>query len=62
MTKKSDELAKNLEDLRAEVKELREMVNMLGDLVINMEHDETPEYEPEFMDFGSLNKDHRFSM
>ena len=62
MTKKSEELAKSLEDLRAEVKELREMVNMLVDLVINMEHEESPEFESDFMDFGSLQKDHRFSM
>jgi hypothetical protein len=62
MTKNSEELAKSLEDLRAEVKELREMVNMLVDLVINMEHEDTPEFDSDFMDFGPLSKDHRFSM
>ena len=62
MTKNSEELSKSLEDLRAEVKELREMVNMLVDLVINLEHDEAPEFDSDFMDFGPLTKDHRFSM
>jgi len=62
MTKKSEDLAKSLEDLRAEVKELREMVNMLVDLVINLEHEDTPEFDSDFMEFGPLNKDHRFSM
>ncbi|UCH88363.1 MAG: hypothetical protein JSV49_08865 [Thermoplasmata archaeon] len=62
MADKSEELAKSLEDLRAEVKELREMVNMLVDLVINMDHEESPDYDSDFMDFGSLQRDHRFSM
>jgi t-SNARE complex subunit (syntaxin) len=62
MKKTSAELAKSLEDLRAEVKELREMVNMLVDLVINMDHDDAPDYETDFMDFGSLQRDQRFSM
>ena len=35
--KNKEELAKSIEDLRAEVRELREMVNMLVDIIVNME-------------------------
>lgn len=62
MSKKSDELAKSLEELRAEVKELRELVDMLVGLVINMEQEESLDFESDFMDFGPLNRDNRFTM
>jgi len=62
MSKNSEDLAKSLEDLRAEVKELRELVDMLVGLVINMEQDESLDFDGDFMDFGPLNRDNRFSM
>ena len=42
MTESKAELAKSIEDLRAEVRELREMVNMLVDIIVNLENDDGP--------------------
>lgn len=62
MTDKNDDLAKSLEDLRAEVRELREMVNMLVDIIVNMESDDGPEFENDYFDLHKLERDSRFSM
>ena len=62
MTEGNDEIAKSIEDLRAEVKELREMVNMLVDIIINMESDDSTDFENDFFDMRKFEKDARFSM
>lgn len=59
---KNDELAQSLEDLRAEVRELREMVNMLVDIIVNMENDDQGDIENEYFDMNRFDKDPRFSM
>ena len=65
MTKKSeknDDLVKSIEDLRAEVRELREMVNMLVDIIVNMENDDAGEVDHDYFDLTRFEKDTRFSM
>ena len=62
MTETNDDLAKSIEDLRAEVRELREMVNMLVDIIVNMESDDGPEFEHDYFDLHKLERDSRFSM
>ena len=62
MTESKDDLAKSIEDLRAEVRELREMVNMLVDIIINMESDDSSDFENDFFDMHKFEKDARFSM
>jgi hypothetical protein len=62
MTESKAELAKSIEDLRTEVRELREMVNMLVDIIVNLENDDGPEFENEYFDLHKLEKDSRFSM
>ncbi|WP_455391853.1 hypothetical protein [[Eubacterium] cellulosolvens] len=62
MTESTDDLAKSIEDLRAEVRELREMVNMLVDIIVNMESDDGPEFENDYFDLHKLERDSRFSM
>jgi hypothetical protein len=59
---KNDELAQSIEDLRAEVRELREMVNMLVDIIVNMENDDQGDIENEYFDMNRFDKDPRFSM
>jgi hypothetical protein len=60
--KNKEELAKSIEDLRAEVRELREMVNMLVDIIVNMETDEGADFDNEYFNFNKLDRDSRFSM
>ena len=62
MTETKEELAKSIEDLRAEVRELREMVNMLVDIIVNMETDEGPEFDNDYFNMHKLESDSRFSM
>ncbi len=62
MTKKDEELAKSIEDLRTEVRELREMVNMLVDLIVNMEGDDNGDLGNGYFDINKFEKDTRFSM
>ena len=62
MTKEQEDLAKSIEDLRAEVRELREMVNMLVDIIVNMEGDDTGEVSNDYFDINRFEKDPRFSM
>jgi hypothetical protein len=61
-SKSKDELAKSLEDLRAEVRELREMVNMLVDIIVNMESDEGTDFDQNYFDMHKMERDQRFSM
>ena len=61
-TKEKEELAKSIEDLRTEVRELREMVNMLVDIIVNMESDEGAEFESDFFNMHKLDHNTRFSM
>jgi hypothetical protein len=62
MSEGNDEIAKSIEDLRAEVKELREMVNMLVDIIVNMESDDSGDFENDYFDINKFEKDPRFSM
>ena len=62
MTESNDELAKSIEDLRTEVRELREMVNMLVDIIVSMESDDGPEFENDFFNLHKLDNESRFSM
>ena len=62
MTESKDDLAKSIEDLRAEVRELREMVNMLVDIIVNMESDEGSDFEQDYFDLHKIDRDQRFSM
>ena len=62
MTDNKDDVAKSIEDLRAEVRELREMVNMLVDIIVNMEGDDTGDVSNDYFDFNRFEKDTRFSM
>ena len=62
MTETKEELAKSIEDLRAEVRELREMVNMLVDIIVIMETDEGPEFDNDYFNLHKLDHDSRFSM
>jgi hypothetical protein len=62
MTEDKDDLAKSIEDLRAEVRELREMVNMLVDIIVNMESDEGSDFDQNYFDLHKIDRDQRFSM
>jgi hypothetical protein len=62
MTETKEDLSRSLEDLRAEVRELREMVNMLVDIIVNMDNDDSGEFDNNFFDFNKFEKDQRFSM
>jgi hypothetical protein len=62
MSEGNDDLAKSIEELRAEVKELREMVNMLVDIIVNMESDDSGDFDHDFFDINKFDKDPRFSM
>jgi len=57
-----EDLAKSIEDLRAEVRELREMVNILVDIIVNMESEETADFDNDYFDIHKFEKDSRFSM
>lgn len=62
MAESKEDIAKSIEDLRAEVRELREMVNMLVDIIVNMETDEGPEFDHDYFNLHKIDKDQRFSM
>ena len=62
MSKANDELTRSIEDLREEVRELRQMVNMLVDIIVNMEYDEGNDVENEFFNLQKFEKDSHFSM
>ena len=57
-------LRKNIEDLRAEVRELRNMVNILMEMIVNMEtrEDLEPEMEPTMMGYDNVLKNGRYCM
>ena len=61
-TKEKEELAKSIEDLRTEVRELREMVNMLVDIIVNMETDDGADFENDYFNMHKLDNNSRFSM
>jgi hypothetical protein len=64
MTKDEEKVIKSIEDLRAEVRELREMVNMLVEMMIHMEtmDDSGPEMDSNMMNYDSLLKSGRYCM
>jgi hypothetical protein len=64
MTQDEEKVIKSIEDLRAEVRELREMVNMLVEMMIHMEtmEDMGPEMENNMMNYDSMLKSGRYCM
>ncbi len=59
-----EELLRSIEDLRSEVRELRNMVNILVEMLYHMEsHEETePELDSNMMGYDSLFKSGRYCM
>ncbi len=64
MTQDEEKVIKSIEDLRTEVRELREMVNMLVEMMIHMEtmEDMGPETENNMMNYDSMLKSGRYCM
>jgi hypothetical protein len=64
MTQDEEKVIKSIEDLRTEVRELREMVNMLVEMMIHMEtmEDSGPEMENNMMNYDSMLKSGRYCM
>ena len=56
------ELQASIESLQKEVRELREVVNMLIDIIVTMEGEEMVESNPPYINFEPGEKDNRFSM
>ena len=59
---KDEDLVKSIEELKSDVRELRDLVNMLVDIIINMEGEEVQEYDANFGGLENLDKFSRFSM
>jgi hypothetical protein len=59
-----EELLRSIEDLRTEVRELRQMVNVLVEMIYHLEvHEETePEMDSNMMSYDSLFKSGRYCM
>jgi hypothetical protein len=59
-----EELLRSIEDLRSEVRELRQMVNVLVEMIYHLEaHEETePEMDSNMMSYDSLFKSGRYCM
>jgi hypothetical protein len=64
MTQDEEKVIKSIEDLRTEVRELREMVNMLVEMMIHMEtmEDVGPDVEGNMMNYDSMLKSGRYCM
>ena len=64
MTQEEEKMLKSIEDLRTEVKELREMVNMLVEMMIHMDNmeDQGLDMEPNMMGYDSQLKSGRYCM
>jgi hypothetical protein len=64
MTQDEEKVIKSIEDLRAEVRELREMVNMLVEMMIHMEtmEDMGPDMDNNMMNYDSMLKSGRYCM
>jgi hypothetical protein len=64
MTQDEEKVIKSIEDLRTEVRELREMVNMLVEMMIHMEtmEDMGPELDNNMMNYDSMLKSGRYCM
>lgn len=64
MTQDEEKVIKSIEDLRAEVRELREMVNMLVEMMIHMEtmEDVGPDMDNNMMNYDSMLKSGRYCM
>lgn len=59
----ADDMAKSLEELQREVKELREMVNFLVGYLMSMNTlDDDEDFPPPIMDLDSSLRNNRFSM
>jgi hypothetical protein len=59
-----EELLRSIEDLRSEVRELRQMVNVLVEMIYHLEtHEETePDIDTNMMSYDSLFKSGRYCM
>lgn len=64
MTQDEEKVIRSIEDLRAEVRELREMVNMLVEMMIHMENmeDAGPDMDNNMMNYDNLLKSGRYCM
>ena len=64
MSEGEEKVIKGIEDLRTEVRELREMVNMLVEIIVNMEQmDEgSIEVDPSMMGFDTDFKSGKYCM
>jgi hypothetical protein len=60
--KNNEDLVKSIEELKTEVKQLRELVNMLVDIIMNMEGEEVPEFDANFTGLDEVDRHNRFSM
>ena len=58
----NEELLKSVDELRDEVKQLRELVNLLVEIIVNMEQDDLPDFDPEVFPIDKYNQNNRFSM
>ena len=60
--KNNEDLVKSIEELKTEVKQLRELVNMLVDIIMNMEGEDIPEFDANFTGLDEVDRHNRFSM
>lgn len=56
------ELLKSMNELRSEVKQLRELVNLLVEIIVNMEQDDIPDFDPDVFPMDKYNHRNHFSM
>jgi len=64
MKENEDKMIKSIEDLQKEVRELREMVNMLVGMMVTIDsgEDTDPEMEPNMMNYDTLFKSGKYCM
>lgn len=58
----NEEMLKSINELKTEVKELRELVNMLLEIVVSMEQDDPGEFEPNVFPQDKFSPYSHFSM
>ena len=61
-TPEKEDLKKSIEELRTEVKQLRELVNLLVEIFVNMEQDDLPEFDPELFPMDKYSHHNHFTM
>lgn len=59
---REEELLRSMTELRGEVKELRELVNLLVEIIVNMEQDDSQDYDPDIFPLEKFGSNTHFTM